>query len=212
MRELILEHFVTAYQHLPAVGIRTARGCSKCSELYTSMLAAPAVIKAIYRLNASSQPRLSGRRTNFNIFKLLGCSANVEKSNRHNNRNTNIINYSSSPSMCCLTCSGWRMKQETSTGMCSKNLMKCNHLENPANTFIVIASCNRATTMALGELRKWALVSVSASTYICCHFETLLSAFLPICSFNFARSSNLYSSFHGHIFPFSDHFKCSLNS
>lgn len=33
-----------------------------------------------------------------------------------------------------------------------KNLMKCNHLENPANTFIVIASCyNSATTMARGE-------------------------------------------------------------
>lgn len=33
--------------------------------------------------------------------------------------------------------------------------MKCNHLENPANTFIVIASCyNSATTMARGEPKR----------------------------------------------------------
>lgn len=57
--------------------------------------------------------------------------------------------------MCVCVC----MRQQTSDSDSDrdvfeycKNLMKCNHLENPANTFIVIASCyNSATTMARGE-------------------------------------------------------------
>lgn len=88
----------------------------------------------------------------------------------------------------------------------SKSLMKCNHLENPANTFIVIASCSRATGLCgrRGESPSrggaWALVGVLTgiwSTYAAT-LKALLSAFLTICSFDFARSSNLYRRFAGH--------------
>jgi len=63
-----------------------------------------------------------------------------------------------------------------------KNLMKCNHLENPANTFIVIASCSEQQQwqkewgVAVGGGRDRVRSLTGIYTYICCHFETLLSA------------------------------------
>lgn len=77
----------------------------------------------------------------------------------------NIINNNCSPQWVCLSrwpcvCLCVCVRQQTSDSdrdvfeYC-KNLMKCNHSENPANTFIVIASCyNCATTMAQGEPRR----------------------------------------------------------
>lgn len=85
----------------------------------------------------------------------------LQKQQQH--ESGNIINNNCSPRWVCLSLSVCVcVRQQTSDSDSDrdvfeycKNLMKCNHLENPANTFIVIASCyNSAPTMAQGEPKR----------------------------------------------------------
>lgn len=112
-----------------------------------------------------AQARLSGRGANFNNFKLLSCAAIAETTTTriwqyYQQQLQPSMGVSISLSLCVLVCVC--MRQQTSDSDSDrdvfeycKNLMKCNHLENPANTFIVIASCyNSATTMARGEPKR----------------------------------------------------------